>query len=337
MLDAVDRQIVHALTVESRASFRTLAEVTGTSDQTAARRYRRLTSTAGLRVLAVVNGPRAGWVDWHVRLQTTPGSASALAAALAKRPDTRWVRMYSGGTEIVCVVQARTASERDDLFLKGLPGSRRVVQMSAQCVLRSFTQTAWCALTQALSPAQLALLRPPLTTPQSAVRLEPSDDALLAELARDGRMSYSDLATAIGWHESTVRRRLAELEGAGLLYFDLDIDEAVYGASVSAMLWLAVEPSCLEPVGQALAAHPEVAFAGATTGATNLVASALFRDTGHLYEYVTGSLGALPGVRSVESAPVIGTLKRSGPLRPHLAPAPRPTPQSAPRPAPQRR
>jgi DNA-binding Lrp family transcriptional regulator len=61
-----------------------------------------------------------------------------------------------------------------------------------------------------------------------------------------------------------------------------------------------------------LAAHPEIPFAAATTGPTNLVASAVFRDTRHLYEYLTGELAALPGVSSVQTAPVIATFKRTG-------------------------
>jgi len=51
LLDAIDRQIVHILAIEPRASFRTVADVAGISDQTAARRYRRLCESAGLRVL----------------------------------------------------------------------------------------------------------------------------------------------------------------------------------------------------------------------------------------------------------------------------------------------
>jgi len=39
---------------------------------------------------------------------------------------------------------------------------------------------------------------------------------------------------------------------------------------------------------------------------------AVFRDTRHLYEYLTGELAALPGVSSVQTAPIIGTLKRTG-------------------------
>ena len=65
-LDTLDRQIIHILTIEPRASFRTIADVTGISDQTAARRYRRLSEGAGLRVLGVPDGSRMGWTDWFV-------------------------------------------------------------------------------------------------------------------------------------------------------------------------------------------------------------------------------------------------------------------------------
>ena len=127
LLDAIDRQIVHILTIEPRASFRTVADVAGISDQTAARRYRRMAESAGLRVLGVPDGSRLGWTDWFLRLQTTPGGADSIAEALARRPDTRWVHLASGGTEVICTVQARTEEQRDALFLRGLPGSRRVV------------------------------------------------------------------------------------------------------------------------------------------------------------------------------------------------------------------
>ena len=67
---------------------------------------------------------------------------------------------------------------------------------------------------------------------------------------------------------------------------------------------------------RALAAHPEIPFAGATTGTTNLAASALFRDTRDLYAYLTTRLADLPGLQSVESAPIIGTFKRTARTEP---------------------
>jgi DNA-binding Lrp family transcriptional regulator len=313
-LDPIDRQIIHMLAIEPRASFRAIAEVTGISDQTAARRYRRLSEAAGLRVLGVLDGTRLGWADWFLRLQTAPGSADAIAEALARRPDTSWVRLASGGTEVACTLEARSPEQRDALLLRGLPGSRRVVQISAHSILHDFTPGPWREITHALSSAQLAMLEPPVAPGQASaeVALLPDDEKLLAELARDGRASHAALAAALHWHESTVRRRIDELRRAGLLYFEIDIDNRVFGINVQAMLWLSVEPARLDETGRALAVHPEIPFAAATTGPTNLLASAVFRDTRHLYEYLTGELAALPGVSSVQTAPVIRTLKRTG-------------------------
>jgi DNA-binding Lrp family transcriptional regulator len=327
ILDVVDRQLVHALVVAPRAPFTLLADVIGVSDQTVARRYRRLAENAGLRVYGIVNGERAGWVDWMVRLQVTPGSADAIAEALARRPDTRWVRLFSGGTEIVCTLQARTSQQRDDLLLRGLPGSRRVVQITAHSILHVFSPVQWSGFASRLSDAQLAMLgaagaanpdeprheaAPGAPGNSDAVPLRLEDDLLLAELARDGRASHAALAAATHWHESTVRRRIEELQHQGLLYFDVDMNDAFLGMRAGAMLWLAVAPGHLEAAGRSVAAHPEVPFAAATTGPTNLVVSAVFRDTRHLYEYLTTRLTGLPGIQTVETSPIIGTVKRTG-------------------------
>jgi DNA-binding Lrp family transcriptional regulator len=332
-LDAVDRQLLHALTVAPRAPFRLLADVIGVSDQTVARRYRRLSETAGLRVVGLIDGPRAGWVDWLVRLQTAPGSAQRIADTLARRPDTRWVRLYSGGTEIICTLQARSPEQRNTLFLHGLPGSRHVTAITAHSILHEFSPTAYIGHAGALSAAQLAALReatpetPPAPReaspppgigsawmPADGTALRADDDPLIAELARDGRAPVAALAAATRWHESTVRRRIEELQQAGLLYFDIDIDETTLGVSTTVMLWLKVEPARLEAAGRAIAGHPEVPYAAATTGPTNLAVSAVFRDTRQLYAYLTTRLSDVPGLQSAETAPIIGTLKKESPL-----------------------
>src|ERR1700733_1157100 len=89
VLDEIDRKLLHALAIEARASFRTLGEVCGCSDQTVARRYRRLQEVADLRVVGDVEALRVGWDDWLLRLQCTPGGAAPVgegADALAHTP-----------------------------------------------------------------------------------------------------------------------------------------------------------------------------------------------------------------------------------------------------------
>jgi DNA-binding Lrp family transcriptional regulator len=155
-------------------------------------------------------------------------------------------------------------------------------------------------------------------TPAGATVLRDGDDPLIAELARDGRAPVAELAAVTHWHESTVRRRIEELQRAGLLYFDVDVDvdDSALGVNAMVMLWLKVEPAHLEAAGRAIAAHPEVPFAAATTGPTNLAVSAVFRDTRQLYAYLTTRLADVPGLQSVDSAPIIGTVKKAGAWEP---------------------
>ncbi len=74
--------------------------------------------------------------------------------------------------------------------------------------------------------------------------------------------------------------------------------------------WLRVAPGQLGTVGTALAAHPEIPFAAVTTGASNLFATGLFRDTDELYQYLDHRIGTLPGVQSIETTPILREVKR---------------------------
>lgn len=315
-LDALDRRIVHALVIEPRAPFRTLSDAVGASAQTVARRYRLLQERASLRVVGRVDGFRVGWVRWYVRIRCAPSAAEAVAGALAQRPDTSWVVLASGGTEIVCGLQARTSAERDALLLQGLAGSRRVTQLAAHQLLHDYSLPAWGQLTRELSESELDRLHPqPADGPDPAVDLGADDEVLLDQLAVDGRATHASLAAATGWHESTVRRRIQQLRRNGVLGFDVDIDTSAVGVTTQTMLWISVAPAHLDAAGAAIAGHPEVPFVAATTGPSNLMATVLSRDTAHLYTYLTHRLAAVQGIHSADSSPLIRVVKRSGPLR----------------------
>jgi DNA-binding Lrp family transcriptional regulator len=141
----------------------------------------------------------------------------------------------------------------------------------------------------------------------------------MSELARDGRASYAELAEATHWHESTVRRRVEELRAAGLLYLDVDVDEAAFGVKTQANLCMSVTPARLAAVGSALAQHFEIPFAAATTGSSNLIASVLCWDDQALYRYITERIAALDGVTALEVVPTIRNVKRAATVLPPAA------------------
>src|SRR5205823_4396492 len=135
------------------------------------------------------------------------------------------------------------------------------------------------------------------------VRLDDGDRKLLAALATDGRTGFEELATITGWSPTTVRRRMTELRERGVLYLDLDVDGRMFGTITRTLLWLSVAPKHLAATGAALAEHPEIAFAAATTGPTNICASVVGADQRAFYRYLTTRVAALPAVTHAETAP----------------------------------
>lgn len=322
-LDEIDRGLIHALHLDGRAPFSRIGEVLGVSTQTVARRYRRLCAHAGLRVVGLADPHRAGQAQWLVRLTAAPHSAQDLARALARRSDTSWVKLASGGTEIIAVVHTPTAGAgRDALLLHDIPRTAGITAVSAHYLLHTYLggPTAWRGRAGALDEQQQLRLAPRHNAgtssqlPDAGAALTDSDGDLLAALQREGRAGQSELAAATGWSPATVARRLSVLQAGGALFFDVECDDALFGATTQALLWMTVAPDRLDRVATALARHDELAFVAATTGRTNVVAHALCPDPAALHHYLTHRLGSHSAIHTLETAPVLRTIKGAGPL-----------------------
>jgi DNA-binding Lrp family transcriptional regulator len=331
-LDDLDGRIIRALQIDPRASFNRVAAALGVSEQTVARRYRRLRGEGLLRVVGMVDPRQIGQSEWLVRVGCRPSGVRPLADALARRDDVSWVTLSAGGSEIVCSVRSRSRQQRDDLLLQRLPATSQVLSLTAHAILHRYvggSSTDWVGHGDLLTPQEEAALRPVPDAPAGAgpelsppgspppetlppESLQPEDGPLLTELALDGRCSYAALAAAAGWTQGRVTRRLAALRRAGVLYFDIDLATELMGFAAPAYLWLTVEPASLAAAGDEVARHQEVPFAAAVSGSANLVASVVCRDIEALYRYVTTKISAVPGVRQLEISPILRRVKQAG-------------------------
>jgi DNA-binding Lrp family transcriptional regulator len=315
--------LIHALLVSPRASFRQLAAVLGSSEQTVARRYRRLVEGRIVRVRGL-RGPVSEIQDWMVRARVRAGSAGPVAGALAAREDVSWVAIAAGGAEVYCTTRPRSAEQRDALLLERLPGASQVTALSAHAILHRYAGSGaneWSAFDDPLEPRQLQALeaergpRPEgvLSEPQpERPPLEPADEAVAAALHEDGRAGIAALAALGGDSPGRIRRRLDHLFGSGALYVDTEIATSVLGFDISATLWMAIAPARLVEAAERMAACPESAFVAAISGAQNLYVSVVCRDTAELYEFITREVGALPEVSSVETVPLARKVKLAG-------------------------
>jgi DNA-binding Lrp family transcriptional regulator len=316
-LDRTDRQILHALQISPRAPFARLATVIDVSEQTVARRFQRMRTHGVVRVTALpepTNQPDIA--TWTLRIGCRPGSAAALAEALARRSDTAWVSIGAGGAEVTC--QANISDHRGvtDGLLYHLPRASSVLTFSAHQMLHRFAgrgEVDWIARDNPLSDEQrAALTEGALAYSDSAeAAITPADDRLLAALSRDGRASWATLAEASGLTQRQAANRVAELVESAAIFFHLDVAHELIGLHSVATLWFTVAPADLAAVGARLADHLELAFAGATTGQSNIMASALCANPAELYRYITTKVAAIEGVRTVETVPQLTRVKQA--------------------------
>jgi DNA-binding Lrp family transcriptional regulator len=319
-IDRLDRRLVHALLHDGRAPFRRVAEALGSSEQTVARRYRRLREAGVVRVI-VIRDPRRFRESVFVRVRTKPGAAGPIGDAVARRTDASWVTLAAGGTEVTCSLRSDDPRDRDALILEHLPRVGQVSDVSSASLLHVFgagPRADWHALDDALDAGELAALgtrrpRPgTIGAPESEPQLTPADDELLRHLARDGRATIKALAAASGRREAAVARRVEQLLDGGTLHVSTEIAAVPLGFRATASLWLTVAPSDLERVGTEVSHHPEVEFAGAVSGPANLVVAVTCRDSADLYRYLTRRLGAIAAIRQFEVVVAVRRLKQAG-------------------------
>ncbi|OLT12893.1 hypothetical protein BJF78_23015 [Pseudonocardia sp. CNS-139] len=315
-LGELDQRLVAALQLDGRAPWSRVARALDASESTVARRGQLLLDSGAVAVTGAVDGMRCGTgVPAHVRLRCRPGAAGAVAGALAAVPQARSVAVAAGDTDVVAEL-AVPGHRAAGAALAGLPRPDDVVHAETLVVVRRFAVAEeWDP--GLLAPDAAALLRPAGVPGCPRERREPEplteqERAVADLLAAAGRATYAQLAAALGVSESTAARRVDSLVRRGCLRFRTVFPAALLGFGVEFVLWLDVAPGDLESAGMRLAREPSTRSVGATAGRSNLCVHGVLPGHADLYPYLTGVLGALPGVRAVETTLLAATLKDAG-------------------------
>ncbi|WP_097319878.1 Lrp/AsnC family transcriptional regulator [Paractinoplanes atraurantiacus] len=140
------------------------------------------------------------------------------------------------------------------------------------------------------------------------IALDRTDWRLLAELQRDGRSSYAELARAVAMSPSAVAERIRRLEESGVIAgYRAQIEPERVGLSVMAFVRLRYPTGNYRPFHALLDSTPEIIEAHHVTGEDCFILKVLTRSMRHLEE-VTGRIAGLGAVTTsvVYSSPLPG-------------------------------
>jgi Lrp/AsnC family transcriptional regulator, regulator for asnA, asnC and gidA len=135
------------------------------------------------------------------------------------------------------------------------------------------------------------------------------DLRIIGALQLDGRRSVLDIARELGVPKSTVQRRLDTLIREKIIMIAAYADSSKLGLGIHAHLNLRVDLAQAECVTEAVAALTEVRWLAVTTGPSDIVAEAYFASSGHLHEFITTKLAAIPGITAVETSVILKVAK----------------------------
>lgn len=322
-MDELDRRIVAALIAHPRASWPAVGRAVNASEATVSRRAARILSSERVHVAASMDVLATGrGVPVFVRVRCEPGSAVSVANALTAWPNVRFVSLVSGAADCLVELVALDRTDLLELTMLRLPQLQGVRSTSSEVLLRRFTTgVGWNP--GILDPATVAALRseridrwerahptalaPPLTK---------VDEALATALAEDGRMRWRELASRASVVEHTARARVEAMCRSGVLRLRTVVEPEAIGLPVTAFLWLRVDPHRVDAVAEELASHPAVLLLCATAGEHTMCGEVALAEYSDLHRFLTGTLGAIAGIRDVDVTLGLRTLKRASIIRP---------------------
>ncbi|MHC6177663.1 AsnC family transcriptional regulator [Glutamicibacter sp. X7] len=307
-LNDLQRNIIAALQVDGRATWRKIATVLGEPERTVARYGASLLAERKVVVAAMRQHSSA----MIVAFKCAPGTAQLACESLAQRNDTSYSYMLTGQNDVVAELHYDgDVTETLTLQLPATPGVRQYV---AYPVLKFFkTIRAWTA--GDLTETQRRALAPEVTgEPRNLPdfeELSATDNLIISTLAQDGRASIESIARQVKLGESTVSRRLDWLLRSRQLSIRALVEPALLGRPVEALLWVQTSPRHLEDLGQRLAVLPEVRYAAAVAGDCQLIVDVTVRSQADLYRFISHATWG-EQLAQVKTSMVVQARKRGG-------------------------
>ncbi|QFT62857.1 Lrp/AsnC family transcriptional regulator [Roseivivax sp. THAF30] len=142
--------------------------------------------------------------------------------------------------------------------------------------------------------------------------MDATDRDILAALRRDARISFSDLAAALGLSRTTVRARVERMREDGrILGFTVVLKEDAARDPVRALMMIGIEGRGTDRVLRQLGGLPEVRGLHSTNGRWDVIAELGTPDLETL-DAVLNRIRAVDGVATSETSLLLSTKRGSG-------------------------
>lgn len=145
--------------------------------------------------------------------------------------------------------------------------------------------------------------------------IDAKDLQIIRELQQDGRLTNQELAARVNLSPSPCLRRVRLLEEAGVITgYSADVDPRACGLSITAFIRIALQRHERDAVANfehSIRRIDEILDCYLLTGEADYMLRVVVADLEEYERFVRGRLHAIPGISSMKTSLVYGTVKSS--------------------------
>ncbi len=326
-MDELDHSIVVELQKDGRRSEAQMARALQVSGTSVRRRIKRLVSDGVIRVAAMPNPPRVGYLtSAMICIQVAPSELNNVAQRLVEQPRVHTVILGYGQFDIYVRVTFRSQQDLGDFIktvLYAIPGVLRSETLHILNEAKRSHAIIGRSENRALASDIHFQKREqgPAATDNAPVPLDDCDYDLIVDLQKDARTSDAHLARKLGVGSATVRRRIKRLVSQGIITIETVSNPAKVGYPMTVNIGMQVDLARLDDALASIKAMPRVQYIALVTGRFDLFLWATFRSADALSDFLRHEMATVPGVLHTETLVNMEILKRdSAVLLPRAAP-----------------
>ncbi len=302
-LTPFDHEVFRLLQQDGRRSFVAIAEELGVDETRVRRRVEKLIGDDVFSV-TIIADPRLLGLDYMawIGIEAMSASSASVAAALVALPEVKFAARCSGRLNVMAEVACGSAVALQSLLdtIRTLDGVDRV---ESAIYLDVFQQRFQWLVDDRPGEAPHGVVSG--RTPVS----QPGDAALIRELRRDGRASFRALGERLGLPGRAVSKRLQELIAARAVQVIAVANPQNFGFTAMAWLGIRTAPGAdSASVARRLTSVGVLDYVVVPAGPWDLMAELVCRDQQEMASVIETQIGAMEGVRFVETFPYAGIL-----------------------------
>lgn len=141
--------------------------------------------------------------------------------------------------------------------------------------------------------------------------MDQMDLDIIAQLQRDGRKSYTDIAKELSVSEGTIRNRVSKLIADKAIQIVGEADPHMMGFNAPAIIGISVQPQLMDEVAERLTEIEEVSYLVLVSGEYDLIVEVTCRDREHLAHVLNEEIRKVPGVVKTQTFFILHAYKLS--------------------------